>query len=95
MNPSDQIEVFELVKRMVAALVDVPSAVLVEARARGEGTEFTVQVAPEDAGKVIGKQGRNVRSIRTLLAAAGMKYRHPFTLVVLDGKQSADTSSEA
>jgi hypothetical protein len=94
MNPGDKDEMHEMVKRIVAALVDVPSAVQVEARDKGEGTVFTVRVAPEDAGKVIGKQGRNARSIRTLLAAASMKYRHPFTLVVLDGHAHGDGVAE-
>lgn len=93
MNPVDQDEMLQLVTQIVLALVDTPGAVTVEAKAKGEGTVFSVRVAPEDAGKVIGKQGRNARSIRTLLAAASMKYRHPFSLVVLDGKASGNGSA--
>ena len=52
-----------------------------------EGEQATVlelKVAPSDLGKVIGKQGRTARSIRTLLGAAGMKLNRRFTLEILE-----------
>ena len=51
-------------------LVDQPAEVRVEERGGGgESTLFEAQLAPEDLGKVIGKQGRTIESLRTLLAA--------------------------
>ena len=47
-------------------------------------TVLELRVAPSDLGKVIGKQGRTARSIRTILAAAGMKLRKRFTLEILE-----------
>ena len=52
-----------------------------------EGEQVTVlelRVAQSDLGKVIGKQGRTARSIRTLLGAAGMKLNRRFTLEILE-----------
>ncbi|HTP88404.1 MAG TPA: KH domain-containing protein, partial [Bryobacteraceae bacterium] len=52
-----------------------------------QGEQVTVlelRVAPSDLGKVIGKQGRTARSIRTLLGAAGMKLNRRFQLEILD-----------
>ncbi|HLX73097.1 MAG TPA: KH domain-containing protein, partial [Terriglobales bacterium] len=52
-----------------------------------DGEQVTVlelRVAPNDLGKVIGKQGRTARSIRTILSAAGMKLRKRFTLEILE-----------
>jgi hypothetical protein len=52
-----------------------------------EGEQTTVlelRVAQDDLGKVIGKQGRTARSIRTILAAAGMKLRKRVVLEILE-----------
>ena len=52
-----------------------------------EGEQVTVlelRVAPDDLGKVIGRQGRTAKSIRTLLGAAGMKLKKRFTLEILE-----------
>jgi hypothetical protein len=43
-----------------------------------------LKVAPSDLGKVIGKQGRTARSIRTILGAAGMKMKKRLTLEILE-----------
>ena len=53
----------------------------------GAGTQVTVlelRVHAEDLGKVIGRQGRTAKAIRTLLSAAGMKLRKRFTLEILE-----------
>jgi hypothetical protein len=47
-------------------------------------TVLELKVAPSDLGKVIGKQGRTARSIRTILGAAGMKVNRRFTLEILE-----------
>ncbi len=52
-----------------------------------EGSQVTVlelRVHPEDLGKVIGRQGRTAKAIRTLLGASGMKLRRRFTLEILE-----------
>jgi predicted RNA-binding protein YlqC (UPF0109 family) len=69
-----------LVLQMAKALVDSPDSVSVEAETENESTVLILQVAPTDLGKVIGKQGRTARSIRTILGAASMKAQHRFAL---------------
>lgn len=73
-----------LVKEIAKALVDSPESVSVETFNDGEATVLRLRVAPSDIGKVIGKQGRTARSLRTILAAASMKVRHRFALDIVE-----------
>ena len=63
----------QLVTEIAKALVDDPQAVEVQAVARDENTVLRLRVASADVGKVIGKQGRTARSMRTILSAVSMK----------------------
>src|ERR1700755_2970186 len=74
----------ELVEEIAKALVDIPEEVSVREVAGEQATLLELRVAPSDVGKVIGKQGRTARSIRTLLGAAGMKLNRRFTLEILE-----------
>jgi predicted RNA-binding protein YlqC (UPF0109 family) len=77
-----------LVMEIAKALVDSPESVSVETFRDGDATVLRLRVAPGDIGKVIGKQGRTARSLRTILAAASMKLRHRFALdIVEDGPE--------
>ena len=84
MTQVDMVAVDELVREIARALVDEPSAVEVDSVQRDENTVLRLRVAPGDVGKVIGKQGRTARSIRTILGAAGMKLNRRFTLEILE-----------
>jgi len=64
----------ELLELVVRSLVDQPDAVLVTEVESEQSTVLALRVAPDDLGKVIGKQGRTARSIRTVLGAAGRKH---------------------
>jgi predicted RNA-binding protein YlqC (UPF0109 family) len=79
----------ELVTEIARALVDEPGAVIVEAVEREESTVLRLRVAPTDVGKVIGKQGRTARSMRTILGAVSMKHHHRYTLDILEENQQA------
>ncbi len=70
----------ELITTMARALVELPDEVTVRADPEGDGTLLLLSVAPVDLGKVIGKQGRTARSMRTILGAASMKAQHRFLL---------------
>jgi predicted RNA-binding protein YlqC (UPF0109 family) len=72
-----------LIVQIAKALVDDPQNVTVE-QIEGETTVLELRVAPGDLGKVIGKQGRTARSMRTILGAAGMKLRRRFTLEIIE-----------
>ncbi|HTA51722.1 MAG: KH domain-containing protein [Candidatus Acidiferrales bacterium] len=74
----------ELVESIAKALVDHPDDVIVNAVDGEQVTVLELRVHPEDLGKVIGRQGRTAKSIRTLLGAAGMKLRKRFTLEILE-----------
>ena len=73
-----------LVEQIAKALVDEPEQVSVQAVEGEQGTVLELRVGPNDLGKVIGKQGRTARSLRTILGAAGMKLRRRFTLEILE-----------
>ena len=74
----------ELIEQIAKALVDTPEEVSVRAIEGQQVTVLELRVAPGDLGKVIGKQGRTARSIRTILGAAGMKLKKRFTLEILE-----------
>lgn len=74
----------DLVTQIARALVDIPEAVVVETVEREESTVLRLRVAPTDVGKVIGKQGRTARSVRTILGAVSMKHHHRYTLDILE-----------
>jgi uncharacterized protein len=73
-----------LVEQIAKALVDEPEQVSVEKIDGEQATVLELRVAAGDLGKVIGKQGRTARSIRTILGAAGMKLHKRFTLEILE-----------
>jgi predicted RNA-binding protein YlqC (UPF0109 family) len=64
--------------------VDNPDEVQVKEIDGETTTVLELRVAPPDLGKVIGKQGRTARAIRTLLRAAGMKLKKRFVLEILE-----------
>jgi predicted RNA-binding protein YlqC (UPF0109 family) len=73
-----------LVEDIAKALVDHPEQVGVRAVEGEQVTVLELRVHPEDLGKVIGRQGRTAKSIRTILGAAGMKLKKRFTLEILE-----------
>jgi len=74
----------ELVEMIAKSLVDNPDRVQVF-QIDGEQTSILeLKVAPDDLGKVIGKQGRNAHAIRTILGAAGMKLRKRYNLEIIE-----------
>ena len=73
-----------VVETIAKALVDHPGDVAVS-EIDGDGAiVLELRVASEDLGKVIGKQGRTARAMRTLLRAAGMKSRKRYVLEILE-----------
>ena len=74
----------DLVEMIAKALVDESDQVSVRSIDGEQSTVLELKVAQSDLGKVIGKQGRTARSIRTILGAAGMKLKRRFTLEILE-----------
>jgi uncharacterized protein len=73
-----------LIEQIAKALVDEPDQVSVNQIDTAQDTVLELKVAPNDLGKVIGKQGRTARAMRNLLGATGMKFQKRFTLEILE-----------
>jgi uncharacterized protein len=74
----------ELVEFLARSLVDHPDQVRIDESDREGSTLLELRVAPDDLGKVIGRQGRTARAMRTLLAAAGARDGRRYILDILD-----------
>jgi uncharacterized protein len=74
----------ETVEIIVKALVDDAEAVEVREVERKDALLIEVRVAEADMGKLIGRQGRTVRALRSLLHAAGMKQNRRYLLDILE-----------
>jgi predicted RNA-binding protein YlqC (UPF0109 family) len=77
-------EMRDLIVQIARSLVDDSDGVAVEPVEAEGCTDFRLRVAPSDVGKVIGKDGRTARSIRTILGAASKKYQHHYRLTILE-----------
>jgi predicted RNA-binding protein YlqC (UPF0109 family) len=74
----------DLTKKIVQSMVDNPEQVEINEIKGGQTTVLELKVAKEDIGKVIGKQGRNVRAIRTILDAASAKLKKRTMLEIIE-----------
>jgi hypothetical protein len=74
----------ELLAWIARRLVDEPDAVRVETEERDDATVLRLHVAPDDVGKVIGRQGRIARALRTLVRASGTRGGRRVLLEIAD-----------
>jgi len=74
----------EAVERMVKALVAEPDAVEVSEHTDGKTVRIELRVADSDMGRIIGREGRTVKAIRSLLYAAGQKHGKRFMLDLVE-----------
>ena len=74
----------DAVEMVVKALVDDVEAVDVREVEQQGATLIEVRVAPADTGKIIGRQGRTIRALRSLAYAASLKRRHRFVLEIVE-----------
>jgi uncharacterized protein len=77
-------EMQTLLTEIARALVDDTEAVRIEVITSQDAVVLRLHVAPTDIGKVIGKQGRTARSLRTILGAASMKLQRRFSLDIVE-----------
>jgi predicted RNA-binding protein YlqC (UPF0109 family) len=75
----------ELVEAIATALVDHPDEVRVNVVSGAQVTVLELHVRAEDLGKIIGRQGRTAKAIRSLVAAGGMKSHKRYTLEIMEG----------
>ncbi len=74
----------ELISYIAQALVDNPEQVVVSEVEGNQTSVLELQVAKEDLGKVIGKQGRTARAMRTILSAASAKIKKRSVLEIIE-----------
>ncbi|MGB9667766.1 MAG: KH domain-containing protein [Thermosulfidibacteraceae bacterium] len=74
----------ELIEKIVKAIVDTPEKVEVTEVVGEKTVVVELKVAKEDLGKIIGKEGRTARAIRTVLAAAAAKHNKRAVLEILE-----------
>jgi predicted RNA-binding protein YlqC (UPF0109 family) len=74
----------DLIERIACALVDKPEEVMVSAIEGNQATVLELKVAKEDLGKIIGKQGRTAKSLRTIVGAASAKERRRVVLEIIE-----------
>lgn len=83
-NEGTQGQMRDLIAIIARALVDNPDAVVVTELEGEQTSVIELKVAKEDLGKVIGKQGRTARAMRTILSAASTKLRKRSVLEILE-----------
>jgi uncharacterized protein len=77
----------ELLAYLARELVDDPAAVRVEEEERDDALVLVLHVAPDDVGKVIGRQGRIARALRTLVRASSARDGHRVLVEIADPEE--------
>jgi len=81
---SNAVNMVGLVEHLAKAVVNAPEEVEVEAFDEGGQTVLELWVAEEDLGRIIGRQGRMARSLRTIVNAAALRTRRRYQLEILE-----------
>lgn len=74
----------EAVERIITGLVGEPDAVEVVEIAEGKNVRIDVRVAAQDMGRIIGREGRTIKAIRSILFVAGQKHNKRFQLDLIE-----------
>jgi predicted RNA-binding protein YlqC (UPF0109 family) len=74
----------EAVQRIISAIVGEPDAVEVTENADGKNVRLEVRVGESDMGRVIGREGRTVKAIRSVLFVAGQKHNRRYQLDLIE-----------
>ncbi len=77
-------DVRALIEQIARSLVEAPDQVVTDVYEDGDETVVELEVAPTDIGRVIGRQGRVVRAMRTVLGAVGVKQDKFYALEIVE-----------
>ena len=78
-------EVTKLLRSIIEALVDIPESVEISMNTSDAGVLwYSVHCAKEDVGKVIGRQGRNIESVRQIIMSMAARYKRKIILEVVE-----------
>lgn len=80
----------DFIEFIVKHLVNNPESAVIEETVNDNQTVVTIKVSPEDVGKIIGKKGANITSIRTLVNALAAREKKRISLVVYDQRAKQD-----
>ena len=72
------------IEKIVRSLAGEPDAIEIVEKTDGSVVKIEVRVAPADMGRLIGREGRTIKAIRSLLFAAGQKHRKRFHLDLVE-----------
>jgi uncharacterized protein len=89
------VDVQRLIEYVAKSLVDDPEKVSVTVVEEPGETVIELEVGPRDVGKVIGKQGRTVRAMRSLLSAAGVRSRKRFELDIIEPETAEEENRQS
>ena len=81
---SEVMDMKELLTYIVANLVSEPDAISITESAEGDEVTFSLHIAPDDMGRVIGRHGRIAKEIRTLMKAAGNRENKKVSVDICD-----------
>lgn len=84
----------DLIEYIARALVDRPEAVEIKITPSAEGMLYELKVAPDDVGKVIGRDGRTVNALRALVTAAATKKGEKARVEILDDRRNAPRAEQ-
>jgi hypothetical protein len=93
-NSIPELSAAELIMAIARSLVDKPDEVSVNEASGETASLLRLRVDPTDVGKVIGKQGRTARSLRTLLGGISVKYGHHYSLEIVEYGSSPSGGQE-
>lgn len=89
--PADQLPGYAFVQHVLTMLVEDKNELVIDARVDDLGVLITVRVSARDMGKLIGKNGQTIKSIRTLLRVIGGIVHQRVNLKVLDPEDAPDS----
>lgn len=72
---------------IIASIVDNPDAVAIDEQEENGNVNFTISVAPDDMGKIIGKEGKVIRSIRNVMKIKAMKQNKRINIQLAETSQ--------